>query len=174
MVIVLLVFQILFAIFFVYLCIAFMTGAPFVPSTNATAESMIKLAHIKKGTQVIDLGSGDGRLLFRAAERGAFAHGVEINPYLAAFTTIKALIRGRRSQVSVRCGDFWGENLTRADVIFIYLLPWKMDRLADKIKKEAKPGCLVVSNSFIFPNWDTVERDETHHVYVFKKNNNND
>ncbi len=169
MIIALLLFQILFAIFFVYLCIAFMTGAPFVPSTSATAKSMIALAKIKSGTHVIDLGSGDGRLLFRAAKLGATAHGVEINPYLVLYTKIRARLLGLQSRVSVRCGDFWGENLKKADVIFIYLLPWKMDRLADKIQKEAKSGCLVVSNSFIFPHWDTVSRDETHHVYVFKK-----
>ena len=55
-----------FAIFLFFAIIAFLTGAPFVPSTKNTAAAMIRLARIKPGMTIVDLGSGDGRLLFQA------------------------------------------------------------------------------------------------------------
>src|SRR3989344_5032965 len=74
--------QLGFAILIFYLCIAFITGAPFVPSTNPTAHAMIRLACIKPGMKVYDLGAGNGNLLFLAAKGGATAIGLEINPLL--------------------------------------------------------------------------------------------
>ncbi len=162
-----LVIQCLFVIFFLYMCIASVTGAPFVPTKHATAHAMIRLAGIKKGMTVYDLGSGDGKLLFMAAAGGAAAIGYEINPLLVLYTTIKALIF-RQNHVRAYWKNFWHADIHDADVVFIYLLPWKMDRLAIKLKQECKKGAIVVSNSFIFPNWKILRQDTVNHVYVFR------
>ncbi len=170
-----LILQLSFAIFIFYLCIAFVTGAPFVPSTNPTAQAMIKLAGIKPGMKVYDLGAGDGKLLFLAAREGATAIGLEINPLLVLWVWIKIWIKRVFSKsfnpadgVTVRWKNFWKADLSDADVVFVYLLPWRMERLAAKLKKECKPGTLIVSNSFIFPKWKIVRQDKTNHVYVFR------
>lgn len=160
--------QIAFPIFILYLILAFITGAPFVPSTDKTARTMIDLAHTKTGQTVIDLGSGDGRLLQLAAAQGAKAVGIEMNPYLVIFSKIRALLSPYRNKITVRWRNLWKTNLSQADVIFIYLLPWRMDTLAKKLKKECKPGTLVVSNSFLFPHWKILRQDSTNHVYVYK------
>lgn len=152
--------QILFVIFLFYLCFAFISGAPFVPTVNPAANSMIALAKIRKGDVVYDLGSGNGKLLLLAAEKGARAVGFEINPLLVLFSNI----RGARTQWQ----NFWSADIHDADVIFIYLLPWKMDRLADKLKKECKKGTTIVSNSFIFPKWKVIREDTANHIYVFR------
>jgi len=70
--------------------------------------------------------------------------------------------------VTVRWQNFWHTNLSDADVVFVYLLPWRMEKLAAKLKKELKPGTLIVSNSFIFPNWKILRQDKATHVYVFR------
>ena len=170
-----LILQLGFAVLIFYLCIAFVTGAPFVPSTNPTAQSMITLARIKPGMNVYDLGSGDGRLLFLAAKKGARAIGLEINPLLVLWTWIKKMLSRRpktgfnpANGVRVRWKNFWGVNLADADVVFVYLLPWRMEKLAAKLKRELKPGTLIISNSFIFPNWKILRQDKKNHVYVFK------
>jgi len=152
--------QLGFVIFIFYMCIAYLTGAPFVPSKRATADAMIRLADIKKGDIVYDLGSGNGKLLLMATRKGARAIGYEINPILVLFSNLRG--------APTRWKNFWHADIRDADVIFIYLIPWKMERLVAKIKKECKHGTIIVSNSFIFPNWKIIRQDARNHVYVFR------
>jgi hypothetical protein len=145
-----------------------MTGAPFVPSTSTVTSRMVQLANMHKGTVVYDLGSGDGRLLFASAKKEASkVVGLEINPYLVLFTKLRLLFSPYRSVISCRWQNFWAATYEDADIVFVYLLPWKMGKLKRKLEKELKPGTKVVSNSFIFPEWKIVDKDEKNHVYVF-------
>ncbi len=159
--------QLFFVLLIFFLLMAFVTGAPFVPSTKQTAIKMIELAHIKPDMTVYDLGSGDGRLLFLAAQKGATAIGLEINPFLVLWTWLRKTLSPRRKRIRVRWQNFWQADFSGADVAFIYLLPWKMDKLANKLASELKPGSLIVSNSFIFPKWKILRQDKLLHVYVF-------
>jgi SAM-dependent methyltransferase len=163
-----LIIQLCFVIYLTFYIIAFLSGAPFVPSANRTAEAMIELSGIKKGMKIYDLGSGNGKLLFLAAAKGAGATGYEINPVLALYSSMRTLISPYRKQVRTVCKNFWNADISGADVIFVYLLPWRMERLAAKLKKEAHPGTLIVSNSFIFPEWKILRQDFKNHVYVFR------
>lgn len=160
--------HVLFALLVFFLVVAFVTGAPFVPSTNLVAQSMIGLARIKPGMNVYDLGSGNGKLLFLAAKQGAIALGFEINPFLVLLSWVRTLAAPYRNQITTRWQNFWTADLSGADVVFIYLLPWRMKQLKKKLQKELKPGSLVVSNSFIFPNWNILRQDRQKHVYVFR------
>ena len=102
-----LILQILFAVFFFYLCIAFITGAPFVPSTDPVSRTMIQLAHIKKGMTVYDLGSGNGKLLFLAAEKDAVAIGLEINPFLVLLSNLRAYVSPYRERIKTYWKNLW-------------------------------------------------------------------
>jgi len=155
-----LILQIGFVVFIFYMCIAYFIGAPFVTTKNASADAMIRLAGIKKGTIVYDLGSGNGKLLLLAAKKGAKAVGYEINPMLV----LLSILRGAPTHWK----NFWHADIRDADVIFLYLIPWKMERLAEKLKKECKKGTVVVSNSFIFPGWKIIRQDTANRVYVFR------
>lgn len=146
-------------IFLLYMCIAFLWGAPFVPTNNASASAMIALARIRRGDVVYDLGSGNGKLLRLATKQGARAIGYEINPFLVLW----ANLRGDRTIWK----NFWHADISDADIIFIYLLPSKMARLAEKIQRECKAGTIIVSNSFIFPDWNMLRQDRNNHIYVF-------
>ena len=162
-----LIIQLLFAGFILFLCLAFMTGGPFVPSSKRSVAAMVKLAKLRPGQTVIDVGSGDGRVLFEAAKQGANAVGIEINPYLVHYTRIRAFLGHYRGNITVLWKNLWSADLIQADVVFVYLIPWKMEVLAAKLQKELKPGSLVISNSFIFPGWKITRKDAEHHVYVF-------
>lgn len=129
---------------------------------------MVELAGDLHGKTIVDLGSGDGRLLLLAAKKGVKkAIGLEINPLLVLYTILRSLLSPHRLTISCYWKNFWAYSLKDADVVFVYLLPWKMGALAKKLTKELKPGALIVSNSFIFPSLPMVAKDENVHVYVF-------
>jgi hypothetical protein len=162
-----LILNLLFAFAIFFLTIAFITGAPFVPSTTQVSQKMILLANIKPGMKVYDLGSGDGRLLLLAAAKKAQATGFEINPFLVIVTLIKKIISPDNKLIKIIWRNFWTANIRDADVVFVYLLPWRMEKLAHKLKTECKPGTQIISNSFIFPKWKIMDEDKQLHVYRF-------
>ena len=140
--------HIFFALLIFCLVLSFFTGAPYVPTTNKAAHAMMKHANMTKGSKVYDLGSGNGKLLFLAAQKGATAIGFEINPFLVLFTNIKSFFSPYRTRVHAVWKNFWHADLSRADIIFLYLVPWHMDRLENKLIKEARPGTRIVCNTF--------------------------
>lgn len=162
------VLNITFAIYLIYYIVAFISGAPFVPTTNSTAESMMNLAGLKKGMVAYDLGSGEGKLLKLIAHRGATAKGIEINPLLVVYTWIRFLFTPLRKHVTVRWGSFWNATISDADVVFVYLLPLRMERLEKKLMTECKKETRIVSNSFMFPHIPLEKKDAKHHVFVYK------
>lgn len=159
--------HLLFAIGIFFFTIAFVTGAPFVPSSKKTAETMIRLAHIRPGMNIYDLGAGDGRLLFLAAQKGATAIGLEINPFLVLFTWLKIRLQRKQKSIHVYWKNFWQGDFHDADIVFIYLIAWKMERLEDMLLQTCRPGTIIVSNSFIFPRLHQIRSEPDHHVYVF-------
>lgn len=166
--IVFLCIQVLFGILFFFLTVALFTGAPYVPSQKKAVRRMIELADIASNDSIYDLGSGDGRLLFEAAKQTTGnIIGIEINPLLVLLTQIKKILYQQTPHVHCVWGNFWKTDLSAADVVFVYLLPWKMEALQKKLQQELKPGTRVVSNSFIFPQWKMTKKDEQLSLYVF-------
>ena len=157
-----------FALFMFFLTLAFITGAPFVRSNKKAVNAMIRLAKLKPGMKVYDLGSGDATLLFRAASLGAIAVGLEINPFLVFWSYVKILFSTHRKKINIHWQNFWSANLHDADVVFVYLLPWRMESLEKLLKTKCKPGTRIVSNSFIFPSLKSLETDTEAHVYSFR------
>jgi hypothetical protein len=155
-----------FVLLILFLTLAFVTGAPFVPSTQKASLAMIALAKIKSGDVVYDLGSGDGRLLFLAAKKGARAIGYEINPFLVFYTWVKIQFSPERKLVEVHWRNFWSCDLSKATIVFVYLLPWRMKELEQKLIKSVKPSARIVSNSFIFPSFPLIDKNVEYHIYV--------
>lgn len=165
-----LLIQLLLAVLFLFLSIALFTGAPFVPSKKKTAEQMIAVAHIKSTDTVYDLGSGDGRLLFLAAKKfPKKIVGIEINLLLVFLTRMRCIFSPYRSRLFCVWGNFWNIPLQDADVVFVYLLPWKMEALQRKLLKELKPGARIVSNSFQFPDLKILTTDNQQGIYLYKR-----
>lgn len=141
---------------------------PYVATDRRKIETIINLANIKRGETVIDLGSGDGRLLFAAARRGAKAIGFEVNPFLVAITRIKARLSnlhprgevkaaprlhpGGGPEVIVKRQNLWKADLKKADVIFVYGRRKTMQKFQDFVYQNAKKGTRVVVNTNPFSN----------------------
>lgn len=150
----LVLFGMVFFIFEVYvIIIGHLKGGPFIRSAKKRIATMLELAAIQPGERVVDLGSGDGTLVLEAARRGAYATGVEINPFLVWYTRLRIKKAGLSGRASVIRGDLWRYPLSDTDVVLLYLLPSTMEKLKEKLARELPPHARIVSNAFILPDW---------------------
>jgi SAM-dependent methyltransferase len=141
-------FELIFlAILLVPTCYAMIMGAPFVPTQMEQVNRMLKAANIKKGMRLYDLGSGDGRLVHKAAkEYGAAAIGYEFSPLVYAWSKFLSIFW--RSGAKIRFGNFWKKDFHDADVIVCYLLPYSMKNMGKMILPQLRPGTIIVSHAF--------------------------
>ncbi|MBN2516686.1 MAG: class I SAM-dependent methyltransferase [Deltaproteobacteria bacterium] len=126
-------------------------GAMFHPSAFIRVKTFLDAVPMRESQTLVDIGCGDGRVLSEAKKRyGVRALGFEVNPLAYAMARIRTL---RLKGVTVRCKNFWNVYIGDADVIFCYLFPDVMKRLAQKLENELKPGTRVVSCNFPLPGW---------------------
>lgn len=135
-----------------------LSGIPFVVSTDERTKSIIKLLDPKPGEKIVDLGSGNGKLLFEIARRGSIAYGYEINP-LAYFQSVLFTKKLGLSNVKIYRENFFNVNLSKFDAVVIYGIAPTMPRIEEKLKRELKPGTRIVSNYFKFPNLKPIKKD---------------
>jgi hypothetical protein len=130
------------------------SGGPYVPTPPAVVEAMLNLAAVGPSDFVIDLGSGDGRIVLTAATRfKASGMGVDIDPELVDDANASARKQGVAGHVKFVRQDVRAADLSRATVITLYLLPGMMTNLRNKLLAELKPGTRVVSHDFLFDQW---------------------
>jgi cyclopropane fatty-acyl-phospholipid synthase-like methyltransferase len=141
-------------------------GAPFLRTKKAARARMLEFANIQPGDQMVDLGSGDGILLFESAKRGAIATGYEINPFLVAKTRSSAKKQGLEGKVEVFKKNFWGADLSGFDVVMLFGITHIMPKLEKKLRRELKPGSRVVSFTFKFPHWQPVRVEDNVYLYI--------
>lgn len=123
--------------------------APWWRTSKKTARAMCKLAKVKKGDLIYDLGSGDGTALMIASkEFGANGVGVEIDPVRNLASILLLKLNGVLDKVKVIRGNFFEQNLQKADVVFVYLVPKTLDKLLPKFRKELKKGTRIVSYKY--------------------------
>ena len=125
---------------------------PYVGAKREMVSTIVKLAQIEKGETVVDLGSGDGRLLIAAAKKGAKAICYEINPFLIAVTLIHTKLEGLGNQVWIQRENLWKADLAVADIIFVYAKRKSMQKFEDFVYKNAQKGTRVIVNTNPFPN----------------------
>ena len=128
-------------------------GAMFFPTSVRNTEVMVDIALLHHDDRIVDLGSGDGRILIACAERGIRARRIQINPVLVLFS--RAAIRRAKLEnlAVVHWKSFWGVDLAPFNAIFIYGMPRFMGDLRKKLERELRPGTKIVANISPFPGW---------------------
>jgi len=154
---------------------AFLAGrpsldAPQVATGMAVVDAMLSLAEVRPDDYVVDLGSGDGRILIAAA-RSAGAHGLGVDIDPAAIETAGANARaaGVTRLVAFRNQDLFETPLAEADVLTLYLTPEVNLRLRPRILAQMRPGARVVSHDYTMGEWrwDRRQRVGEANVYVW-------
>ena len=120
--------------------------------TASMADKMLNLAKVTPQDYVIDLGSGDGRIVITAAKRGARAHGIEYNPDMVELSKRHAAREGVAEKATFVKADLFESDFSAATVITMFLLPDINLRLRPAIL-DLKPGTRIVSNSFDMGDW---------------------
>lgn len=123
-----------------------------VPTPDDLVEKMLWAAQVTPDDLVIDLGSGDGRLVIAAAKIGARARGVEYNPEMVELSRQNAEEAGVADRVEFIEADIFEYDFSDATVITMFLLPSLNVKLRPKLLK-MKPGTRIVSNSFAMGDW---------------------
>jgi methyltransferase family protein len=127
---------------------------PYVPTPQVVVDRMLELARVKPGEMVIDLGSGDGRIMIEAATKyGARGFGVEIDPRLVRSSNEAAARAGVADRVKFLHQDLFKTDFHEANVLTLYLLPDVNLALRPKILAELKPGTRVVSHDYGMGDW---------------------
>jgi len=127
---------------------------PYVPTPQVVVDRMLELARIRPGDTVIDLGSGDGRIMITAAQKyGARGFGVELNPRLVESSNEAAKTAGVADRVKFLQQDLFKTDFREADVLTLYLLPDVNMALRPKILADLRPGTRVVSHDYGMGLW---------------------
>jgi cyclopropane fatty-acyl-phospholipid synthase-like methyltransferase len=148
--------------------------APYVASPVRVVDLMLDIAKVKPGETVIDLGSGDGRILIAAVERfKAKAIGVEISPKLVAQARQRIQREGITDMARVIEGDVMQADLSGADVVTMYLESKTNADLRPRLEKMLKPGARVVSHDYAIPGWkptrvEKLDGRQGHMIYLYE------
>jgi SAM-dependent methyltransferase len=144
--------------------------APYVVTDNDVVNAMLELAQVRPDERVVDLGSGDGRILIAAARSlGARGLGVDIDPARIRESTANARAAGVSHRVIFRREDLFQTPLGDADVLTLYLSNDINFRLRPRILAQMRPGARVVSHDFNMGDWraDQTQRIGTATVYLW-------
>lgn len=133
---------------------------PYIATPQVVVDRMLDLAAVGPGDYLIDLGSGDGRIVISAALRGAKGHGVDIDPERVREAEENAKASQVRDRVLFLEKDIFETEFRSASVVTMYLLSELNLRLRPKILDECRPGTRIVSHRFDMGEWraDAVER----------------
>jgi predicted RNA methylase len=154
--------------------------APFVPSPSVVVEYMLKLADLKAGEVLFDMGAGDGRTVIMAAKTfGARGVGIELREDLAKRAMGIIHDSGLDNRVTILNDDMFKVNLTSADVVYLYLTTSANDKIRPKLESDLKKGARVVSHDYEIIGWRP-EKIETfcenpklgypaHTIYLYRK-----
>lgn len=142
-------------------------GPPYLPTLRKQIDAAFKLLDMQEGQTLLELGSGDGRVMLAAAKRGYKVVGIELNPILVVVSWIVTF--RYRKQVRIIWGSYWGPPWPRADAIFTFMLPKYMGKLDERVAKwRPEAPTRLVSFAFPIPDKDVLAEKDGVFLYEYK------
>jgi hypothetical protein len=127
---------------------------PYVPTPQIVVDEMLKMAGVTAKDFVVDLGSGDGRMIITAAQKfNANGLGVDIDPKLVELATRHASNEAVGDRAKFIEQDMFKADISKATVVTLYVLPDFMEKLRPKLLRELKPGTRIVAHDYYMSDW---------------------
>ncbi len=154
--------------------------APFVPSPIVVVERMLRIADLKAGEVLFDMGAGDGRTVIMAAKNfNARSVGIELREDLAKKALSNIHENGLDDRVTIVNSDMFNVNLSSADVVFLYLTTSANEKIKPKLESDLKKGARIVSHDYEIIGWSPQKIENfcenpqlgypSHTLYLYKK-----
>ncbi|NXO03500.1 F173B methyltransferase, partial [Rhinopomastus cyanomelas] len=125
---------------------------PFVPATSTQIQNVLKMLENRSGS-VVDIGSGDGRIVIAAAKRGFKAAGYELNPWLVWYSRYCAWRGGVHQNTTFYISDLWKVSFSQYTNVVVFGVPQMMSQLEKKLEEELECNARIVACRFPFPGW---------------------
>lgn len=151
----LLIFLILISGYTLSLIYSSIKGSPYVATQSKRILEILENAHLKKGKLFIELGSGDGRVVRKVVKKYQVKGiGIDINPLLVFWSSLLSnLDSSQPKSIVFQRKNIFDVDLTKADYVYIFLMPKLIEELTPKLDKELKKGAIVISHGFPFKSW---------------------
>ena len=141
-------------------------GPPYLPTMRTQTETALDLLSLEPGQTLLELGSGDGRVVRAAAARGLYVVGIELNPLLVL---ISRLVTWRyRSRVRILWGSYWRVKWPAADAIFTFMIGRQMETLDQRIEAWHTKSLQLASFAFAIPNKQPSKEQKGIFLYTYK------
>jgi hypothetical protein len=141
-------------------------GPPYLPTLRKNMDAALDLLDLKPGQTMLELGSGDGRVLVAAAQRGIKVVGIELSPVLVVVSWLRT--RRYRKQVRIIWGSYFSVQWPPADGIFTFMIPRQMPRLHRHIEQWRTKPLRVVSFAFVIPGRRVLAEHKGVFLYEYK------
>ena len=148
--------------------------APYVQTPPAVVTAMLRLADVRAGDVVYDLGSGDGRVVIAAArDFAARGVGIELEPRLVEESRGLARRAGVAERAEFRQEDIFVTDVSPASVVVLYLSPELNERLRPRLTSQLRSGSRIVSHDFAMGDWKPARvitvagPDRAHTLYLW-------
>ena len=161
----LIVWLIIFIILAIFL-IGIVLGAPYLPTLNTQVEAALDLINLQRGQTLIELGSGDGKVLIAAAKRGIKSVGYELNPILVIVSILRT--RKFRKDIKIVWGNFWAKDWPQADGVFVFLITRYMRKLDKRLIVYKHKPIKLVSFAFKVPGKKVSAAKSGVFLYLYK------
>lgn len=162
-----------FFLFFFFLILLFLGAlfeAPWLPTRRKDYERIIKMAKLQPGMLFYDLGSGTGGMLFYLSRKyNINCVGIEISPILYLYSKIKSMFY---KKVKIMYGNFYKLDISKADIIYIFLMPKTFNKLKIEIGKKMKIDSKIIISCWPFQNCNPEQISKGNNeipFYLYKK-----
>lgn len=149
-----------------------MFGSPWHPISRKDLKRALDFCGAQAGERIIDLGSGDGRVLITAAKNyGLVGTGIEIDPLKVWLANLRVRFAGVQDKVKIERANIFDTDYREADILFIYLTHQAIDKLFPKILEQLKPNAKILCYRFCIQGMapDKVSADQTLFLYTLNK-----
>lgn len=155
------------AVLFVAFTFVIAFGAPFLPTLKDRVPEALELINLSPGDTLLELGSGDGRVLVEAAKKEINSVGYELNPLLVLYSRVRTI--KYRKNVKIIWGNYWQKQWPKVDGVFVFLLQPYMEKLDKRIVQNYPDGVKLVSFAFTIPGKKPSQEINGMYLYTYKK-----